>query len=146
MTAGVADAALRAIVGAGQGEGSIGFRLPLTRLCTLLVALALTKGCGGDGDSPIAPPDPPRPTTVAVSPATSEFSALGASVQLTAEVRDQNGNAVPGAAVSWTTSAAAVATVSASGLVTAAGNGTATITATVGSASGSAAVAVGPGS
>ena len=117
------------------------FRRPLIRLCALLAAVALTRGCGS-GESPIAPPDPPRPATVAVSPATAELSALGASVQLTAGVRDQNGNAVQGAAVSWTTSAAAVATVSASGMVTAAGNGTATITATAGSASGSAAVAV----
>ena len=79
---------------------------------------------------------------MAVSPAAAEFSALGASIQLAAEVRDQNGDTMRGTAVSWTTSAAAVATGSASGLFTAAGNGTATITASAGSASGSAAVAV----
>ena len=47
-----------------------------------------------------------------------------------------------GAAVSWASSAAAVATVSATGLVTAVANGTATITATAGSASGTATVTV----
>ena len=67
---------------------------------------------------------------------------MGATEQLTAEVRDQNGNAMAGAAVSWASNAAAVATVSNSGLATAAGNGTATITATAGSASGSATVTV----
>ena len=44
--------------------------------------------------------------------------------------------------MSWSSNATAVATVDASGLVMAAGNGTATITATVGSASGSAQVTV----
>ena len=84
----------------------------------------------------------PEPTTVTVSPATAEFTALDATVQLTAEVRDQNGNVMVGATVSWASSAATVATVSASGLVTAAGNGAATINATAGSASGSVAVTV----
>ena len=75
-------------------------------------------------------------------PATAELTSLGATRQLTAEVRAQNGQPMAGAAVSWSSSNAAVATVDAQGLVTAAGNGTATITATAGSASGSATVAV----
>ena len=70
------------------------------------------------------------------------LSAVGATVQLAATVRDQDGNAMAGASVTWASSANAVATVSASGLVTAAGNGTATITATSGSASGTASVTV----
>ena len=99
--------------------------------------------CGGDGTEP-APtaPDPLRPATVGVAPATLQLTALGATEQLTAEVRDQNGNVMAGAAVSWSSSAAAVATVSAAGLVTAAANGTATITAAAGSASGSATATV----
>ena len=115
---------------------------PLTRLCALLAAVALTRGCG-DGDSPIAPPpDPPRPATVSVSPATAEFSALGASVQLTAEVRDQSGNVMAGVAVAWSSTAASVATVDAAGLVTAVANGTTTITAASGGVSGTATVSV----
>ena len=47
-----------------------------------------------------------------------------------------------GATVAWQSSVATVATVDAGGLVTAAGNGPATITATAGSASGSAAITV----
>ncbi len=106
-----------------------------------LCAALWTYACGdGPTEPPTPPPDPPRPATVAVAPAAVQFTALGATEQLTAEVRDQNGNAMAGAAVSWASSAAAVATVSASGLVTAADNGTATITATAGSASGSATV------
>ena len=114
----------------------------------LLVAASLSAtlwayACGdGTTEPPTPPPDPPQPTTVMVTPATAQLGAFGATVQLTAEVRDQNGQAMAGAAVTWASGSAAVATVSGSGLVTAAGNGTATITATAGSASGIATVTV----
>ena len=118
-------------------------RRTLIRLPAVLVAVALVWACGGDSaTAPVEPPDPPRATTVTVSPATNELTALGATVQLTAEVRDQNARVMAGATVTWTNSANSVATVDASGLVTAAGNGTATITAGAGSASGSAVVTV----
>ena len=115
----------------------------LIRLSAALAVVALAKGCG-DGESPTAPPtpEPARPTTVTVSPATDELTALGETVQLTAEAFDGNGHAVTGAEFSWESSDVAVATVNASGLVTAAGKGTATITASAGSASGSAVVTV----
>ena len=114
----------------------------LIRLSAVLAVLALVWACGGD--SPTAPPTPEsvRPTTVTVSPATAELTVLGETVQLTATVRDQNGQVMSGATVTWSSSDARVATVDTDGLVTAAGNGTATITTTAGSASGSAAVAV----
>ncbi len=89
------------------------------------------------------PPEPdPVATTVEVTPATSTLSALGETVQLTATVSDQNGNVMSGASVTWSSGDVSVATVSATGLVTAAGNGTATITATSGNASGTATVMV----
>ena len=110
-------------------------------LSAALAGVAWVSACG-DGATEPPPPDPPRPTTVAVTPATTQLTALGGTVQLTAEVRDQNGQVMAGAAVTWSSSDPMVATVSGSGLVTAAGNGTATITATAGSASGSAAVTV----
>ena len=115
----------------------------IIRLSAVLAVVALATGCG-DGDSPSAPPtpEPARPTTVTVSPATHELTALGTTVQLSAEVRDQNAGVMAGATVTWTSSASSMATVDASGLVTAAGNGTATITASAGSASGSAVVTV----
>ena len=105
------------------------------------LALVATLSCG-DGAIEPPPPDPPRPTTVTVTPATTQLAALGATVQLSAEVRDQNGQVMAGAAVTWSSSDPSVATVDAQGLVTAAGNGTATITATAGSASGTATVMV----
>ena len=118
----------------------------IIRLSAVLAVVALAKGCG-DGESPSAPPPPEfaRPTTVTVSPATTELTALGTTVQLSAEVRDQNDRVMAGATVTWTSSASSVATVDAAGLVTAVGNGTATITASAGSASGSAAVTVAVG-
>ena len=117
-------------------------RRRLIALCALLATSALANGCG-DGDGSVAPPpDPPRPTTVAVSPATAELAALGATVQLTAEVRDQRGQVMAGAVVTWSSANASVATVDATGLVTAAANGTATVTATSGPVSGSANVTV----
>ena len=112
------------------------------RLFAVLAVAALVHGCG-DGDSPITPaPDPPRPTTLAVSPAATALSALDATVQLTAEVRDQNGQAMAAAVVTWSSGNASVAVVDATGLVTAAANGSATITARAGSVSGTAAVTV----
>ncbi len=77
-----------------------------------------------------------------MSPATHELTALGTTVQLSAEVRDQNARVMAGATVTWTSSASSVATVDASGLVTGVAAGTATITASTGSASGSAVVTV----
>ena len=107
----------------------------------VLGGVAWASGCG-DGATEPPPPEPPRPAAVTVSPAVASLTALGATVQLTADVRDQNGQAMAGATVTWASSAAAVATVNSAGLVTAAGNGTATITATAGGVSGGAMVTV----
>ena len=103
------------------------------------VLAAAAAACGDD--DPVTPPDPVA-TTVEVSPSTAELSALGATVQLSATVRDENGNVMAGAAVAWASSPAEVATVDANGLVAAVGNGQATVTATSGAASGSAIVTV----
>ena len=110
----------------------------------MLVGLVLASGCGG-GDSATAPeplPDPSRPTTIAVSPFATELTALGETVQLTAEVRDQNGRVMPTATVTWSSSNTSVATVDQAGLVTAISTGTAAITARAGPASASAGITV----
>ena len=99
-----------------------------------------TYACGDGTTEPT--PYSPEPTTITVSPATAELVALDATVQMSAEVKDQNGWVMAGATVTWASSATAVATVDASGLVTAVANGTATITATAGQASGTATVTV----
>ncbi len=80
--------------------------------------------------------------TVTVSPAPASVTA-GQTVQLTATPKDANGNPLSGRLVTWATSNAAVATVSAGGLVSGVVVGTATITATSEGQSGSSAVTVG---
>ena len=118
------------------------WRRQFTRLSAVLAALGLAWACGGD--SPTAPPtpEPTRPTTVTVSPATAELTALGETVQLAAEVRDQNARVMANVTVTWSSSDASVATVSASGLVTGVAEGMAAITASAGEASGSAEMTV----
>ncbi|MCY3676270.1 MAG: hypothetical protein F4Z31_17075 [Gemmatimonadetes bacterium] len=106
--------------------------------------LILHTACGG-GDSeptPTDPVDPPVATTVNVSPATAQLASIGATVQLTATVLDQRGQPMAGVSVTWGSSAPSVASVAANGTVTAVANGPASITATSGSASGSANVTV----
>lgn len=85
---------------------------------------------------------PPEPTTLSLTPSTISFTALGQTQQVSASVRDQDGQVMAGAGLSWTSSAPSVASVSSAGLVTAAGNGTATVRATAGSASASVSVTV----
>jgi uncharacterized protein YjdB len=82
--------------------------------------------------------------SVTILPSTSS-RASGQTVQLTATVRDTTGAVVTDRPVSWTSSDTLVATVSASGLVSALTTGTATITATSETKSGTASVTVTPG-
>ena len=67
--------------------------------------------------------------SVSVSPATASLT-VGQTSQLTATPKDASGNPLTGRVITWATSNAAVATVNASGLVTAVLAGSATITAT----------------
>ena len=114
----------------------------IIRLSVVLAGLALPWACGDSPTEPPPQPDPPRPTTLTVSPATAELTALGATVQLTAEVRDQNARLMAGATVTWSSSDMSVASVDASGLVSGVAEGMATITANAGEAEGSAEVTV----
>ena len=111
-----------------------------------LVGVGWATACGdesiGPSPPPSVPPSQPRPTSVSVSPPSTTLASLGATVQLSVEVRDQNGQVMAGASVSWATGDTAVASVDATGLVTAASNGTATVTATAGTVSGDAVVTV----
>ena len=104
----------------------------------LLVAIA---GCG-DGETKV---EDPVPTSVEISPGSAMLASINATQGFTAVVRDQNGRAMPNAAVSWSSSDASVFSVTGSGstaTVTAAGNGTGMLTATSGQASGTASVEV----
>ena len=72
-------------------------RRTIIRLSAVLASLALGWACGGDSTTAPPTPEPARPTTVTVSPATHELTALGTTVQLSAEVRDQNARVMAGA-------------------------------------------------
>ncbi len=88
------------------------------------LAVAIWASACGEGGTEPTPAGPLRPTAVAVARETVTFTTLGDTVQLAAEVRDQNGRVMSGAHVTWLTRNPAVAEVSPAGLVTAVGNGT----------------------
>ena len=106
-------------------------------LCTAVALFAW--GCS-DGSTP-----PAVATAVTVAPGTISLDAVGARQVVHAAVTDQNGDPMSGAALTWTSSSAAVTVAGAGGdsaFVTAAANGSATVTAVSGSASGTAAAQV----
>ena len=121
------------------GEGLSRLRIVFLALIALV---GVSSSACGDGATDPPPPEPARATTVTVTPATAQLTALGATVRLSAQVLDQNGQAMASAAVAWSSGNATIAMVDGSGLVTAVQNGTVTITATSGSTSGSAAITV----
>ncbi|WP_419163525.1 leucine-rich repeat domain-containing protein [Candidatus Palauibacter sp.] len=83
-----------------------------------------------------------EPATVVVTPKTVSLTALGETVQLSADVRDQIERPLPNAAVSWLSGDTTVVTVDSTGLVTAKGSGATTVTATAGGVSGEARLSV----
>ena len=107
-----------------------------------LSAVLLLLACSDGGTTPTAPPTPTTPvaTSITLSATSLSFSSLGATQQLSATVKDQNGATMSGASVTWATTEAAVATVSSSGLVTSVGNGTGSVLAVSGSINTTAAV------
>lgn len=107
---------------------------------TAMLALAVWALACGDGAVEPTPADTLRPATVTVTPGTAGLAAPGATVQLTAEVRDQLGQVMEGSAVAWTTSDPSVATVDASGLVKAVAQGPAAANITVAAGGASATV------
>ncbi len=123
--------------------------MPDRRVASLTPALCVLSlaACGGGSTAPTPPPPPPPPTpvaTVTVTPATVSL-VPGQTETLVAATLDAAGNQLNGRSVSWSTSASAVATVSAAGVVTAVGPGSATITATAEGKTGSAAITVADG-
>jgi uncharacterized protein YjdB len=87
------------------------------------------------------PPPPPVVTTVTVAP-TSASVVAGATTTLQATVKDQNGNAMTGQTVTWSTNNSSAATVSSSGVVTGVAAGSATITATSSGKTGTSSITV----
>lgn len=105
----------------------------------MLVTLAACAGGGSDAAAPVAPPA--AVTAVVVTP-TEATIVVGGTTTVSAEPRSAAGSALAGRAISWSSSSAAVATVSASGVVTGVAAGTAQITATSEGRTGSATITV----
>ena len=85
----------------------------------------------GDKTATVAITVTQAPATIAITPSSATLGAIGQITQLTVTVRDTNNNTLTGATATWQSSRPTVASVNASGQVTAQGNGTAIITATV---------------
>jgi hypothetical protein len=107
--------------------------------CGLLSALAFAASCGDP-----ASPDIPPVVTVRSASGLASLSA-GTSVLLSASLTDRRGKPVGGAAFTWSSANSAIASVSATGLVTGAQSGTTTITASSAGTAGTFAIAVTPG-
>ena len=112
--------------------------VPLARFVSVLCTTVLLAACSGDGGSA-----PIVITTVSVSAPLTTVT-VGESAQLTATARDASGAVVPAGTIAWSTSAAVVATVNPSGLVSAIAPGQTTITATAGGVAGSLLITVTP--
>ncbi len=120
-----------------------GVRLASLRTPTSLALSLALAACGGGDSSGPAPDTTPRVTAVAVTPATATL-VVGDQSQFTATVSAANGAST---AVTWATSNASIANVSATGQVQAVAVGSATITATSNfdaTKSGTASVTVNP--
>lgn len=114
-----------------------------TRPLKSAAAVLLLISCGDSTTSTDPPTTTPPPSfTITVAPTEVTFVALDDTVRLTAEVRNQAGEVVTNASVTWSNSNLIVAYVDASGLVAGRGNGTTTIRARSGSATAEARVTV----
>jgi uncharacterized protein YjdB len=107
---------------------------PVARM--LILVLFVFLGTCKDSTSP------PVPTTLTISASVTTLEALGATVQLSAQVLDKKGKVMTGVPISWSSSDDGVATVSSSGTVTAVSQGSVTITALAEAAQGTVSISV----
>lgn len=120
---------------------------------TAVLALAsFIAGCEHEAVAPVPPANlsaaratvtaATRAPTVIVGPAGAVITALGDTLRLEAMLFDETGHSVEGAAFTWSSSDANIATVESTGLVTAIGEGRATIKATANGGEGSSKIVI----
>ncbi|MCU0649384.1 MAG: Ig-like domain-containing protein [Gemmatimonadaceae bacterium] len=115
----------------------------LLRTTALVAAIALLAACGGGDSTPTQPPPPAPVGSVSVSLGAAQLVA-GTTTTATAQLLSTTGATLAGCTVTWTSGNEAVATVSATGLVTGVSPGTVSITATSEGRSGSTTLTVTP--
>jgi uncharacterized protein YjdB len=108
---------------------------------TSSVTVADTATAVPQTPNPQNPPPPPTVASVAVSLNASSLN-VGHFTQATAVVKDAQGKVITGQTIAWSSSAPAVASVTAAGVVEALAAGNTSITATVAGKSGSASLVV----
>ena len=115
-----------------------------TSVFAVCAVVSASAGCAGGAATDVVNPVVPRASVavVEVTPSTAGPLAPGGTTTLVATVKDTKGQTVTDRVVTWTSSAAAIAAVSTSGVVTAVSPGVATITATAEGVNGSAVVTV----
>ncbi|HEX6316840.1 MAG TPA: Ig-like domain-containing protein [Gemmatimonadaceae bacterium] len=113
----------------------------LARHVFAILAAGGTASCGGGGDGTT---DPQGKVARVEVTAPSTAMEVGQTMQATARYFDATSSQITGRTVSWSTSSSAVATISTTGLITAAGVGSVTITATVDGVQGNLALTVSP--
>ena len=120
------------------GAGSA--RVPRFALVATLTALVLggAAACGRDASGPSTP----AVETIVLGGVPTAALRVGGTAQLSATALSSTGSTINGAAVTWTSSSDAVATVSRGGLVTAHAAGAVTVTASSGSGSATAEILV----
>ncbi len=106
------------------------------------VGTAEIKAASGDAIASIKVMVSQSVSRIALMTPAVTLTALGETVQVTANVFDLNNTPIAGVRVVWSSGGPSVATVDGDGLVTAIGNGTAEITATAGTVSASVVIAV----
>ena len=116
------------------------FSRPAGFLAALAVAVisALVSACGGDGGDT----QPPKPVQTVTVTAPTTTIQVGQTVQLTATAEDADGAVVGSSTFTWSTSDAAVAAVSPTGLVSGVAVGQAEISATAEGIPGSISITV----
>ncbi len=107
------------------------------------VISATSEGVRGEGSLNVMAPPPAPVATVSVALSASSL-AIGETANGTATLRDASGNALTGRVIAWSSSNAAVASVSSAGVVSGVSAGSANIIATSEGQNGSAGVTVTP--
>lgn len=108
------------------------FRTTRILMAACVVAAAACSGSDTTNPNPGTnnpPPGPAAVSSVSVTPTTANIN-IGATTQLNATARDANNDVLNDRAITWSSSANTIATVSAAGMVTGVAAGPVTITAT----------------